>query len=285
MFLFNRRTHILKRITWYTIVAFALSGFMIMSAAFVRTIMVTHKAKIANDKNNSTEATVSRDMTINRRNPNSLRITIMGDSIAKGTGDEKSKGMSGYIPEFFKNQTSKELLVENVGIDGLRSEGLLDQLKNGKLGSLLSDSDFIVISIGGNDVSRIAIVRRASREDEFNAILDSYLSNLKEVLRLIRAKNPDAAVIFVGLYDPSGSGETDDNTRLLMTWNYRTQQLIDEDRYSVFVSTFDLFKFNISRYLAADNFHPNSAGYQAISGAISRSVETLLINGTSYRPK
>lgn len=285
MFLFNRRTHILKRITWYTIVAFALSGFMIMSAAFIQTIMVTHKAKIANDINNSTEATVSRDMTINRRNPNSLRITIMGDSIAKGTGDEKSKGMSGYIPEFFKNQTSKELLVENVGIDGLRSEGLLDQLKNGKLGSLLSDSDFIVISIGGNDVSRIAIVRRASREDEFNAILDGYLSNLKEVLRLIRAKNPDATVIFVGLYDPSGSGETDDNTRLLMTWNYRTQQLIDEDRYSVFVSTFDLFKFNISRYLAADNFHPNSAGYQAISGAISRSVETLLINGTSYRPK
>jgi lysophospholipase L1-like esterase len=260
-------------------VIFALAGFITMTAAFIRTLMVSHSANVANNENNINNATVSTGNTLNRKNKSSLRITVMGDSIAKGTGDEKGKGMSGYIPEYFRNQTSKDLRVENVGIDGLRSAGLLEQLQTGKLNPLVSDSDFIVISIGGNDVSRIAAVRRASRDDEFETILNDYLSNLKESLRLIRAKSPHAVILFIGLYDPSASKEGSENGNMLLTWNYRTEQLIDEDRSTVYVSTYDIFKLNLARYLAADNFHPNSAGYQAISGAISKSVETILVDG------
>lgn len=79
-------------------------------------------------------------------------VAILGDSIAKGTGGEKGKGLTGYIPNYFKNQTSKDIIVNNAGIPGLHVSGLLDQLQSGKLDTLTADSDYIVISIGENDV-------------------------------------------------------------------------------------------------------------------------------------
>ncbi len=39
------------------------------------------------------------------RQTNIIDILIMGDSIAKGTGDEMGKGFSDYLPESLKNKT------------------------------------------------------------------------------------------------------------------------------------------------------------------------------------
>lgn len=40
-----------------------------------------------------------------------------------------------------------------------------------------------------------------------------------------------------------------------------------------FIPTYDLFKYNLQDYLSADNFHPNSTGYQAISNRIIESLK------------
>jgi ABC-2 type transport system permease protein len=37
--------------------------------------------------------------------------------------------------------------------------------------------------------------------------------------------------------------------------------------------SYDLFKYNLQDYLAADNFHPNSVGYQAISDRIAEALK------------
>ena len=163
----------IKRIIWYSIVVLSASTFIVLSSGFIKAMKVTYNAKIAlNEKDENASKISSKSSIPNRKNANSINITIMGDSIAKGAGDEKGKGLSGYIPFYFRNQTSKEIFIENVGIEGLRSEGLLEQLQSGKLNKLIAGSDYIVISIGGNDAREILSFKGISKEDEFNNILD-----------------------------------------------------------------------------------------------------------------
>ncbi|OLN29083.1 hypothetical protein [Desulfosporosinus metallidurans] len=52
--------------------------------------------------------------------------------------------------------------------------------------------------------------------------------------------------------------------------------LIEDDGKGIFIPTYDLLKFNLGRYLAKDGLHPNSAGYQAHSNRISKSVEAII---------
>jgi lysophospholipase L1-like esterase len=41
---------------------------------------------------------------------------------------------------------------------------------------------------------------------------------------------------------------------------------------SLVIPTYDLFKNNLSFYLTADNFHPNSKGYKAIANRIADAI-------------
>jgi lysophospholipase L1-like esterase len=80
-------------------------------------------------------------------------------------------------------------------------------------------------------------------------------------------------VVFIGLYNPIGKDLTSDKVSILNEWNYQSQQLLSLDSNAIFIPTYDLFKYNLQDYLAADNFHPNSTGYQAISDRIIESLK------------
>lgn len=185
-------------------------------------------------------------------------------------------GVQYNLPEYFKNNISKELVINNAGIDGLVSLGLLEQLQSRRLDKTIGDSDFILISIGGNDVRGILSLNSFAKDDEFKVRQDSYLSSLKQTLKLLRITNPSSTVVFLGLYNPYEKATSAEDTRLLNTWNYNTQQLVEEDGKAIFIPTQDLLKFNLGRYISQDGLHPNSAGYQALSNRISKSVETIL---------
>ena len=60
------------------------------------------------------------------------------------------------------------------------------------------------------------------------------------------------------------------------TWNYDTQKMVEADPRAVFIPTFDLFKFNVPRFIAPDGLHPNSLGYQAVSYRIAKSIENIV---------
>jgi lysophospholipase L1-like esterase len=76
-----------------------------------------------------------------------LKVLILGDSIAKGTGDEQGKGFSGYLSDELKKSTSKDIIVKNEGIDGLTSTALLEQLQSKRLNPMITDADLILVSI------------------------------------------------------------------------------------------------------------------------------------------
>jgi len=71
-----------------------------------------------------------------------------------------------------------------------------------------------------------------------------------------------------------------EDTKLINTWNYDTQQLVDSDAKAVFIPTFDIFKLNLNRFIASDGLHPNSLGYQAISNRITKSIENVFRRGS-----
>lgn len=267
----------LKKSMWYSILTIAFVGFIVLSIGFYQAIIVTTAVNPLPSAKAPLTQTPGALTKLSPKNTNSFQVLIMGDSIAKGTGDEKGKGFSGYLPDSFQNDTSKEILVNNAGIDGLESLGLLEQLQSKRLDKPIADSDFILVSIGGNDIRSILSLNDLAKEDQFKVRLDSYLANLKQTMKILRTTNPKAIVIFLGLYNPYGKANSVEDTRLLNTWNYDTQQLVEEDGKALFIPTHDLLKFNLARYIAKDGLHPNSAGYQVLSNRISKSVETIIM--------
>lgn len=266
----------LKKSMWYSILTIACAGFIVLSIGFSQAIIVTTKVNPQPSAKAEIPQTSPGSIKLSSKNANSYKVFILGDSIAKGTGDEKSKGFSGYLPEYFKNNTSKEIIVDNAGIDGLESLGLLEQLQSRRLEKTITDSDLILVSIGGNDLRSILSLNDLAKEDKFKVRLDSYLSNLNQTLKVLRNTNPNSIVIFLGLYNPYEKATSVEDTRLLNTWNYNTQQLVEEDVKGIFIPTYDLLKYNLGKYIAKDGLHPNSAGYQALSNRISKSVESII---------
>ncbi|HZK85874.1 MAG TPA: GDSL-type esterase/lipase family protein [Desulfosporosinus sp.] len=266
----------LKKSMWYSILTIACVGFIVLSIGFYQAIIVTTAVNPPPSAEAEVPQTSPDSTKLPSKDANSFRVLILGDSVAKGTGDEKSKGFSSYLPDYFKKNTPKDILVENAGIDGLDSIGLLEQLQSQKLAKTITDSDFILVSIGGNDIRSILTLNNLAKDDQFKVRLDSYLGNLKQTIKALRASNPNSIVIFLGLYNPYAKANGIEDTRLLNTWNYNTQLLVEEDGKAIFIPTSDLLKFNLGRYIAKDGLHPNSAGYQALSNRISKSVEMII---------
>ena len=267
----------LKKSMWYSILAIACAGFIVLASGFYQAIMITTMDSPQPSSAPPIPITQTpEDSTQLSKNPNTIQLLILGDSVAKGTGDEKSKGFSGYLTENFKNNTSKEILVQNAGIDGLESLGLLEQLQSQRLEKLITNSDVILISIGGNDVRSILTLNTLEKEEEFNVRLNTYQNNLKLMFKELRKTNPNSIIVFLGLYNPYERATSLEDARLLNTWNYNTQQLVEEDRKTIFIPTHDLLKYNLERYIAQDGLHPNSAGYQVLANRISKSVEIII---------
>lgn len=278
-----------KRLTWYLIITLAITGGVALSVGFFQSLQVTSSENnIAVSKpQQAINKPASTNNIIKTKKPNTIQVVIMGDSIARGTGDDKGKGFSTYLPDYLKSQTAKELAVENIAINGLKVAGLLEQLEaepsqinqtqDNQLAQLIASADLVLISIGGNDLRSLRSTDVTTKEEEFKVLQESYLANLREIIKVIRKNNPKTQIVFVGIYNPYEKADTafEDN-KLLSTWNYNTQQVIEADAGVIFIPTYDLFKLNTKRYLAVDGLHPNTMGYQVISQRISKAIETIL---------
>ena len=197
-------------------------------------------------------------------------LLVLGDSLARGTGDETGKGFAADVVEALKKRSPLD--VANVAVNGAESSDVLSGLDSENVRRLAASADWILLSVGGNDLSH-ALPREAAMTssplEEIGAARARYASNLRQILSRLRESNPRAPVYVVGLYDPFG-GEGPQariGASVILSWN----ALIEETALSfpkVFVvPTFDLFYGRPDR-LAVDRFHPNSKGHQAIADRI-----------------
>jgi lysophospholipase L1-like esterase len=270
---------VLKKIIWFSILLLSLVGIITLSAGFYQALTITGQPSrmgdvpiVRNDTGENLRASLPKKS-------NSTSLLIIGDSIAKGTGDETGKGFSFYLPDDLKNQTPKEVVANTIGIDGLRTNGLLELVRGENLKPALAAADLLLISIGGNDLCQISRLTGMERDDGFRKTFDSYVAGLKSILSTIRKANGDALIIFIGLYSPSVQNISPDDIRLLLTWNEGTQSIIEQEGRAIFIPTYDLFKLNTAKFVALDALHPNAAGYQAIANRIGKNIEGYFNGG------
>ncbi|MBM7563471.1 GDSL-type esterase/lipase family protein [Paenibacillus sacheonensis] len=212
-----------------------------------------------------------------------ISITAIGDSLTKGTGDATGEG---YVKQTIallakKYPDADVRLNNNLAVNGLKAERLVRLLETDKgYRYALMQSNVILFTIGGNDLFQIAAGSSANKKadeldlNKLKAELPQGLNQLAKVTKLLHDINPNAHVVYVGLYNPfydipdfrAGSLQ-------IQAWNEQAYALLHQYGNMSMVPTFDLFEQTIGRYLSSDHFHPNHIGYAQIASRIAQSLE------------
>lgn len=258
-----------KKIIWNTILSISIISAIVFSASVILSEKITNGSNIKNEEAKTENAeTNNENKSAFSGSGDSYNILVLGDSLAKGTGDETGKGFAQGFAGLWSAQTNKKVEVNNMAVNGDVSSGLLKIAEDQETLKAIELSNLIFISIGGNEVKAFRNDKNEVSVTEIKNVQDNYLNNLKQVVELIKSKNKDCRVVFIGLYNPFGEKLGQDNLKTLYDWNYKTEQLLSAYSDIVFIPTYDLFKYNLNDYLAQDNFHPNSKGYKAIANRI-----------------
>lgn len=217
-----------------------------------------------------TENTGTGKNTKKAGNTNEITITAIGDSLTRGTGDTAGKGYAGYTADEVKKKTKKAVLLQNNGIKGLTSSGLLEQIKQPQIKRELRDADIILLTIGGNDLFAGGEALGHLDTAYIEKLEKPYLVHLKQIYAGIRAVNKTATVYHVGLYNPFiDLSQAKTTSAIVRKWNFDSASVAADFPKVVYVPTFDLFELNVNDYLYSDKFHPNMAGYQLIGERVA----------------
>ncbi|MHA0855345.1 GDSL-type esterase/lipase family protein [Paenibacillus sp. CMAA1364] len=220
-------------------------------------------------------------------------ISAIGDSLAKGTGDDTGRGFVKRSVELLSDKSGKKTtLINNLGINGLTTTGLLAKLDEVGVQYVLKQSDIIILSIGGNDlfqgVQQVASKGTTKTEsfdseqvpqgltaENLRSVLPTSSAQLQLVVEEIRSINPKAYIIYVGLYNPFSDIKqlSSIGNEVVSTWNTIAQTIVNNDKNMVLVPTYDLFSLHMKSYLASDHFHPNGDGYQQIANRIVQGIQ------------
>jgi lysophospholipase L1-like esterase len=195
---------------------------------------------------------------------------VVGDSLARGAGDESGLGIAGRFDQELKQRGIRARRTYNVAVSGARTRDLLLVLDRPNVQQLLRESNTIIVSIGGNDLWGGNDWRNAAPPDP-GAVMDEVLGRVQQAIEKIRKQNPKARIFFVGLYNPFVSTPMGARlTPLVNQWNARLLEHFGSDPNFTLVPTSDLFSHRDR--LALDRFHPGGEGYGLIARRIAESV-------------
>lgn len=192
---------------------------------------------------------------------------VLGDSLALGTGDEAGLGIGGRLVADLRLRHIPVKNAVNLAVNGARTPDLLALLQSRNVRILLSQSNVVIVSIGGNDLLGENNWRNAPPPDP-EAAMNSVRENVTQAVEEIRKASPRARIFIIGLYDPFGS--TPFGTRiapLISDWNAKLVERFANDPNVVIVQTADLFKWHDR--LSFDRFHPGDEGYALIARRIA----------------
>ncbi|NBD27823.1 GDSL-type esterase/lipase family protein [Paenibacillus glycinis] len=212
-----------------------------------------------------------------------INVTAIGDSLTKGTGDSSGEGYVKQLVALLKTKypDTAVRLNNNLAVNGMKADQLAKLLDTDKgYRFALRQANLIVFTIGGNDLFQIAAGASPSRMtgelklDKLQAELPQGLDRLDAITKRLNAINPNAHVVYVGLYNPFYDiGDYREGSLQIQKWNERAYALLHRYPNMSMVPTFDLFENTISRYLSSDHFHPNHNGYAQIAARIVQSLE------------
>jgi lysophospholipase L1-like esterase len=198
---------------------------------------------------------------------NVIAPVILGDSLARGAGDESGLGIGGRLDDELKTRHLHANRTYNLGINGARTPDLLHQLEGGNVQSIIAQSNVVIVSIGGNDLWGGNDWKNAPPRDP-DEVMDAVLSRVADGVSRIRKANPRARIFFIGLYNPFIDTPFGPRlTPLVKKWNAKLSQRFANDGNLVVVQTEELFAYHDR--LSADRFHPSGEGYGLIARRIA----------------
>ncbi|GAB6990217.1 GDSL-type esterase/lipase family protein [Paenibacillus pini] len=293
---------------WRSVSIISAAATLLLIAGFVYAIQDVNYPQRAQGAGDLAESVKPPKGTSNDaiQDKKELKVAALGDSLAKGTGDSTGSGfVRRSVQEYSKDTGKKVTLLNNLGINGLTTTALLPKLEEQGTQYVLAKADVILLSIGGNDLFRgadlftsvkntspnessssavkkdsevsktstQAKVQEIKPEDILKALPQASLK-LQKILVKLREINPNAVIIYVGLYNPFGDLEQlkIPGNEAVTTWNNAALSLINKNGNMMLVPTFDLFQQNLNKYLSSDHFHPNGDGYQQIAERIVQSI-------------
>jgi lysophospholipase L1-like esterase len=200
-------------------------------------------------------------------------VVALGDSLTRGTGDDSGKGYIGYLVEELEGKTEEKITLHNFGVRGYRSEQLLNQVKQAEIQRQIRKADYILITIGGNDLFQGGQTFLEMDTAKIEQARIGFVENFQAVLKEIRSLNEEAVIFHIGLYNPFiDLNDSAVTTQIVRKWNHETSGLLDQDEKAIYVPTFDLFQLSVNDYLYSDKFHPNAEGYKLIAERVASLV-------------
>jgi lysophospholipase L1-like esterase len=210
--------------------------------------------------------------------PQALLVTALGDSLSQGVGDEESRG--GYVGRLALEMREwpgvRGAVVENTAKRGRRSDQLLALFQQGELTGPIAEADYVVMTIGGNDIMRI--VKRdlfSLRVEAFEDELVLYENRFQNIFSSIRSINPNVPIVVMGIYNPFSliTQDIKEFDEIVAQYNASMKEIAEADPQACFVPINDLFIGNDNLVYHTDFFHPNSKGYDLMTARILKRME------------
>ncbi|WP_164462187.1 SGNH/GDSL hydrolase family protein [Bacillus sp. FJAT-42376] len=206
-----------------------------------------------------------------------VTITGIGDSLTAGIGDDSKNG--GYVgvvkTKLSDLNTIDTVAVNNYAVLGNQTTDLMKKLQKKEVKNALKESDIILLTIGGNDIMKVV------KDHIFDLTLQpfekaqtGYEERLNSIFQTIRHYNPDAKIIYSGLYNPFKFAlpELSEIDVVVEDWNGAAKKLIEADGNAEFVPVADLYDNPNEGLLYKDSFHPNTQGYSLIGERVYEAI-------------
>ncbi|QOS79821.1 lysophospholipase [Paenibacillus sp. JNUCC31] len=207
-----------------------------------------------------------------------IRMAVIGDSLARGTGDDEGLGFVRRAGNLLKDQGYDVQVLNNMGVNGLRTDALLSKLDEKGVRYVLQQSNFILLSIGANDLFQGGQVLQGEdppTAETLAAALPETSKRLQEILKKVKGINPDAQIAYIGLYNPFGDVKElkGPGNAVVAAWNNAALKVMNNEDKMTLVPTFDLFENHLGQYLSSDHFHPNGEGYEQIAARVAQEYQ------------
>lgn len=204
-----------------------------------------------------------------------IRMAVIGDSLARGTGDDEGLGFVRRAANLLKDEGHDVQVLNNLGVNGLRTDALLKKLDEQGVQYVLQQSNFILLSIGANDLFQGGQVLQGEdppTAEKLVAALPETSKRLQEILKKVKEINPNAQIAYIGLYNPFGNVKELEKpgNAVVAAWNDAAMSILNNEDNMTLVPTFDLFENHLDEYLSSDHFHPNGQGYQQMAVRIAQ---------------
>lgn len=196
-------------------------------------------------------------------------IMAFGDSLTYGKGDREEQGYVGKLErELNKKYPERKFIVENHGVKGRESGGILKELAIPGTTVKMKKADYFILFIGTNDLINSNGGNLENIDEErIQKGKKRYLRNVKLILDIFRKSNPDAPILVLGIYNPypEGGGQIEP---LFDEWNAATIKILKSEQNVTYVPTNDLFKGKEKEQYFSDSLHLNKKGYELLEERI-----------------